>query len=86
MRLVSSAQTNRWWKPSMDNLSITTADLRGHLKMAMVSLFAVGSVVAVGIAARPSAPDMSTTLEARAPVLKAGKPVIGTFSNQTKVR
>ena len=70
----------------MKNYLITTANLRGHLKMAMVSFIASGGVVTVGIAARPSLPDMSTRLEARAPMLKAGKPVIWTFSNQIKVR
>ena len=70
----------------MDNYSITTANLRGHLKMAIVSLIASGSAVAVGTAARPGLPDMSTRLEARAPILKVDKPVIWTGSDQIKVR
>lgn len=70
----------------VDNYSITTTNLRGHLKIAMVSLIASGSVVAVGIAARPSLPDMSTRLEAQAPILKADKPDNWTSSNQTRVR
>jgi hypothetical protein len=40
----------------------------------------------VGIAARPNLPDMSTQLEARAPVLKAGKPVVWTSADTTTIR
>jgi hypothetical protein len=42
--------------------------------------------VAVGIAARPELPDMSTRLEARAPVLKPGKPVVWTHADQVTIR
>jgi hypothetical protein len=38
------------------------------------------------IAARPNLPEMSTQLEARAPVLKAGKPVIWTSSEKITIR
>jgi hypothetical protein len=51
-----------------------------------VSLVAGIVVVGVGIAARPNLPDMSTQLEARAPVLKAGKPVIWTSADTTTIR
>jgi hypothetical protein len=68
------------------NYSIATADRTTHLKIVIVSLIAGIVVVVVGIAARPTLPDMSTQLEARAPVLKAGKPVIWTNSEQTTIR
>ena len=69
-----------------NNYSITSADRTTHLKIVVVSLIAGIVVVAVGIAARPNLPDMSTQLEARAPVLKAGKPVIWTSSEQSTIR
>ena len=56
----------------MNNSSIRTADRLTHLKIVVVSLVAGIAVVGVGIAARPTMPDMSTQLEARAPVLKPG--------------
>ena len=43
-------------------------------------------VVGIGIAARPTAPDMSTQLEARAPVLKAGQPLIWSGSEISTIR
>ena len=68
------------------NYSIATADRTTHLKIVVVSLIAGIVVVIGGIAARPSLPDMSTQLEARAPVLKAGKPVIWTSHDQNTIR
>ncbi len=70
----------------MNNYSIASADRTTHLKVVVVSLIAGIIVVGVGIAARPNLPDMSTRLEARAPVLKAGQPVIWTSSEQTTIR
>jgi hypothetical protein len=70
----------------MNNYSLTTADRKTHLKIVVVSLIAGIVVVGVGIAARPNLPDMSTQLEARAPVLKAGKPVIWTGADTTTIR
>jgi len=70
----------------MNNYSLTTADRLTHVKIVVVSLIAGIVVVGVGIAARPSLPDMSTQLERRAPVLKAGKPVIWTRADQVTIR
>ena len=70
----------------MNNYSLTSADRKTHLKIVVVSLIAGIAVVGVGIAARPNLPDMSTQLEARAPVLKAGKPVIWTSADTTTIR
>jgi hypothetical protein len=70
----------------MNNYSLTSADRKTHLKIVVVSLIAGIVVVGVGIAARPNLPDMSTQLEARAPVLKAGKPVIWTGADTTTIR
>ena len=57
----------------MNNYTLNTADRLTHLKIVVVSLVAGIAVVGIGIAARPSLPDMSTQLEARAPVLKANQ-------------
>jgi len=62
----------------MNNYSLKTADRLTHLKIVVMSLVGGIVVVGVGIAARPNLPDMSTRLEARAPVLKATPKV--TFS------
>ena len=70
----------------MNNYSLFTADRLTHLKIVVVSLIAGIIVVGVGITARPSFPDMSTRLESRAPVLKAGQPVIWTSSDSTAIR
>jgi hypothetical protein len=70
----------------MNNYSLTSADRLTHLKIVVVSLIAGIVVVGVGIAARPSLPDMSTQLEARAPVLKAKPQVIWTDASSTTIR
>ena len=70
----------------MNNYTLNTADRLTHLKIVVVSLVAGIVVVGVGIAARPDLPDMSTQLEARAPVLKAGKPVIWTHADHVTIR
>jgi hypothetical protein len=70
----------------MNNYNVTTADRLTHLKIVVVSLIAGIVVVGVGIAARPELPDMSTRLESRAPVLKAGKPVIWSRADQVTIR
>ena len=70
----------------MNNYTLNTADRLTHLKIVVVSLVAGIVVVGVGIAARPTMPDMSTQLEARAPVLKATKPVIWTQADGVTVR
>jgi hypothetical protein len=70
----------------MNNYTLKTADRLTHLKIVVVSLVAGIVVVGVGIAARPTVPDMSTQLEARAPVLKAKQPVIWTSADHVTVR
>jgi hypothetical protein len=70
----------------MNNYSLKTADRLTHLKIVVVSLVAGIAVIGVGIAARPNLPDMSTQLEARAPVLKPQRPVVWTQSDQITVR
>ncbi len=70
----------------MNNFSMRTADRTTHLKIVVVSLIAGIVVVAGGLAARPTLPDMSTQLEARAPVLKAGQPVLWSSSETTAIR
>jgi hypothetical protein len=79
----------------MNNYTLNTADRLTHLKIVVVSLIAGIVVVGVGIAARPDLPDMSTRLasptmsaklEARAPVLKADRPVVWSQSDRTTIR
>ena len=70
----------------MNNYTMNTADRLTHLKIVVVSLVAGIAVVSVGIAARPELPDMSTRLESRAPILKAGKPVVWTQSDRVTIR
>jgi len=70
----------------MNNYTLNTADRLTHIKIVVVSLVAGIAVVGVGIAARPELPDMSTRLEARAPVLKPGKPVVWTRADQVTIR
>ena len=70
----------------MNNYSLRSADRLTHLKIVVMSLVAGIAVITVGIAARPSLPDMSTQLEARAPVLKAGAPVIWTSRDDITIR
>ena len=70
----------------MNNTSMHTADQLTHLKIVVVSLVLGTVVVGIGIAARPTVPDMSTQLEARAPVLKAGQPVIWSGSEISTTR
>ena len=60
---------------------------RGLAEIVGISAEILGTVVVgIGIAARPTAPDMSTQLEARAPVLKAGQPVIWSGSEISTIR
>jgi hypothetical protein len=70
----------------MTNYSLRSADRLTHVRIVVMSLIAGIVVVAVGIAARPTVPDMSAQLEHRAPVLKAGQPVVVTGSTATVVR
>ena len=70
----------------MNNYTMRTADRLTHLKIVVMSLVAGIVVVVVGIAARPGLPDMSTQLEARAPVLKPDRNVIWTDAGKTTIR
>ena len=63
------------------NHSIHSADKATHLKIVVVALVAGIAVAAVGISARTSA-DYSQT----AHVVKAGKPVVVTSSDLSKVQ
>jgi hypothetical protein len=65
-----------------NNSSLVTADRRTHVKIVVVALIAGIATIVGGIAASRVVPDMSTRLEARAPVLKANKPVIWTGNGQ----
>jgi hypothetical protein len=69
----------------MNNTSLHSADLKTHVKILAVSLFAAAVVVGVGVASRPGGPDMGTRLEARAPVLKPG-PVIWSAAETSAIR
>ena len=70
----------------MNNSTMHTADRLTHLKIVAISLVLGFVVIGVGIAARPSLPDMSTQLEARAPVLKAGQPIRWSGSETSAIR
>ena len=63
------------------NHSIHSADRTTHLKIVVVALVAGIAVAALGISARTSV-DYAQT----AHVVKAGKPVVVTSSDITKVR
>ena len=67
----------------MNNSSMRTAGRSTHLKIVGVALVAV---IGVGIAAGSKTPDMSAQLEARAPVLKAGKPAMWTVNEGSLIR
>ena len=82
----SVARSLAAWGSIMNNASMRTADQLTHLKIVGVSLILGTVVVGIGIAARPTVPDMSTQLEARAPVLKAGQPVIWSGSEVSTTR
>jgi len=70
----------------MNNFTMRTADQQTHLKIVVVALIAAIAVVGVGIAAHSRGPDMSAQLEARAPVLKAGQPVIWSGTETRTIR
>ena len=70
----------------MNNASMHTAGRLTHLKIVCVSLIAALAFVSIGIAASPKALDMGARLEARAPMLKAGQPVIWSGSETSTIR
>jgi hypothetical protein len=70
----------------MNNTTMHSADQLTHLKIVAVSLVMGIVIVGISIAARPSLPDMSAQLEARAPVLKAGQPTQWSRSETSTIR
>ena len=69
-----------------NNYSLITAGPATHVKVVIVALIAGIAIVGSALAARPELPDMSTRIEARAPVLKADRPVVWTSSEHISVR
>jgi hypothetical protein len=69
----------------MNNSSLRTADRLTHLKIVVVALVAGIAIVGAGIAAHN--PERSLAqLEARAPVLKAGQPVLWSGYEASSIR
>lgn len=68
------------------NYSLIRADRPTHAKVVVVALAAGIAIVGGGIAATRLPSNMSTRLEARAPLLKAHKAVIWTSSEQVTIR
>jgi len=64
------------------NHSIHSADRATHLKIVVVALVAGVAVTAFGIAARSTLDDSQTAAQ----VIKAGKPVVVTSSDNAMVR
>jgi hypothetical protein len=69
----------------MNNTSLRTADRLTHLKIVGVAMVAAVAVIGVGVAASRNV-DMSTQIEARAPVLKPGKPILWSINEQSLIR
>jgi hypothetical protein len=65
---------------------LRTADQLTHLKIVAVAMVAGILVIGIGLAANPPGLDMSTQLEARAPVLKADRPAVWSDSELSRVR
>ncbi len=68
------------------NNSLHTADQLTHLKIVVVSLVAAIAVVGIAIASSPRASDVGARVEARVPLLKAGKPVMWSGSEASAIR
>ncbi|MCZ7657760.1 MAG: hypothetical protein M5U07_07835 [Xanthobacteraceae bacterium] len=69
------------------NHSLVTADRTTHLKIVVVALIAAIVVVGVGVTSHVSNSDSQTAgLEARGPVIKAGKPVAITRRDDAAIR
>jgi hypothetical protein len=68
------------------NYSLITADRLTHLKVVIIALVAGIAIIAGAVAATRLPSDMSTQLEARAPVLKAPNAIIWTSNGQVTVR
>ena len=70
----------------MNNFTMRRADPLTHIKIVVVALIAGIAVVGIGIAAHQPASNMSAQLEARAPVLKAGQPVVWSGAETRTIR
>src|SRR3954451_7942515 len=70
----------------MNNSTMHTADQLTHVKIVVVSLVLIAVVIGIGFAATRTLPEMSTQLEARAPVLKAGQPTLWSGSGTSTIR
>jgi hypothetical protein len=75
---------------SLNNASLRSADGATHVKIVAVALIAGMMVIGVGIAARTnldlSTADGSARLEAKGPVIKAGKPTAFTGGEVINIR
>jgi hypothetical protein len=75
---------------SLNNSSLRSADGATHVKIVAVALIAGMMVIGVGIAARTnldlSTADSSARLEAKGPVIKAGKPTAFTGGEVINIR
>lgn len=75
---------------SLNNSSLRSADGATHLKIIAVALVAGIMVIGVGIAARTnldlSTADGSARLEAKGPIIKAGKPTAFTGGEVINIR
>ena len=75
---------------SLNNSSLRSADGATHVKIVAVALIAGMMVIGVGIAARTnrdlSTADGSARLEAKGPVIKAGKPTAFTGGEVINIR
>jgi hypothetical protein len=77
----------------MNNHSLLGADGATHLKIVAVALVAGIVVIMTGIAARPSLTDEAVAsansndrLHASGPIIRAGKPVVWTSTDATRIR
>jgi hypothetical protein len=68
----------------MNNTSIVTADSKTHLKIVVVALIASIAVVAMGICARPVAPETETA-RIQTPI-KVGPAMMATGRQTTEIR
>jgi hypothetical protein len=68
------------------NHSLVTADRTTHLKIVVLALIAGIAVVGVGITSHVTNSDQTASIEARGPVIKAGKPVAITSRDGATIR
>ncbi|MEI7805085.1 MAG: hypothetical protein WCI56_07130 [Hyphomicrobiales bacterium] len=68
------------------NSSLYTADRATHLKIVVVALIAATAIAAIGIAARGVNLGTDVMVAQRAPVVKAGAPVVWTAREINTIR